>query len=444
MKKVVLFTLTDDAQEMHALLDTLGAIIIREWSQQRRYPHPATFLGPGKIDEVEKDLKELEYDLIVVNGTLKPSQHRTLEVRFQKECIDRSGVILRIFADHAHTPEAIAQVTLAKLRYELPFLREWVHNAKKGDRPGFLAGGTYATDVYFEHAKSHARRIEVWLEDLSKQREVTRIKRRRSGYTSVSLAGYTNAGKSALMNKLSGSSVEVDSRLFSTLSTTTRRVPGVRGNVLMTDTVGFIKDLPHDLVDAFNSTLEEMFHADLILLIFDASEDCDMIKLKIKTSMDVLKPKMKSHTLLFVANKIDLVSRETLRSVRTVVEPMLNSNEMICVSAVTGEGLDVLRERIMKVQGRSWHLEVNLPLVDRSYAILSRIRGISHVETEVAGESLHASIRCRPEDSSKIVGWLESTSGKIVFSSEEETEEGCPGPGLPSEEEGPPLLREIR
>jgi GTP-binding protein HflX len=202
MKKVVIFSISEDTEEIRSLLQTLGMEVIKEFVQNRPRPHRESFLGPGKVDEILKEMEEMDVDLIVVNGVLKPSQHHFLEMKFQKECADRTGAILRIFTDHAHTPEAIAQVTLAKLRYELPFLREWIHKSKSGDRPGFLSGGAYATDVYFEHAKTHARKIEANLSEVSKQREVTRTRRREKGYSLVSLAGYTNAGKSALMNKL--------------------------------------------------------------------------------------------------------------------------------------------------------------------------------------------------------------------------------------------------
>ena len=412
--------------------------------QNKTRPHKASFLGPGKINEIEKELKEFEYDMIIVNGSLKPSQHHYIEMKFQKECMDRAGVILRIFADHAHTPEAIAQVTLAKLRYELPFLREWIHKAKSGDRPGFLSGGAYATDVYFEHAKSHARHIEERLDELSKQREVTRTKRRDSGYTLVSLAGYTNAGKSALMNKLCGASVEVDSRLFSTLSTTTRKVLGVSGNVLMTDTVGFIKDLPPDLVDAFNSTLEEIYHADLILLIFDSSEVEDVVKSKLMISMNILQPKVEGRLLLVVGNKIDIISQDTLEQLKAAITPNLGHHDLIFISAVTGEGLDLLKNRIAQVQGRSWRVEAVLPLVDKSYNMLSRIRSVADVDSKVEDDKIRVIIRCKPEDGQKISGWIESIAAKIISSQEEPVEGEGSEIESAAEEKGPPLLRGIR
>jgi GTP-binding protein HflX len=444
MKKVVIFSLTEDTQEIRSLLETLTVTVTKEYVQNRFRAHKASFLGPGKINEIETDLKEVDYDMIIINGALKPSQHHYIETKFQKECIDRAGVILRIFADHAHTPEAIAQVTLAKLRYELPFLREWIHKAKSGDRPGFLAGGAYATDVYFEHAKSHARHIEIRLNELSKQREVTRTKRRGSGYTLVSLAGYTNAGKSALMNRLCGAKVEVDDRLFSTLSTTTRKVLGVRGNVLMTDTVGFIKDLPPDLVDAFNSTLEEIYHADLILLVFDSSEDVDIVKSKLMISMDILQPRIEGRSLLIVGNKTDLIARDVQEALKEAVTPILGHHNLIFTSAVTEEGFDSLRKRIGRVQGRYWRIDVVMPLTDKSYNMLSRVRSIAGVNSKVMNDKIHVTVMCKPEDQQKISGWLESLPATVVSSQEEPSERGAYEIEFAGEEKGGPLLKAIR
>jgi len=440
MKKAVVFTISEDVEEMRSLLQTLRIQVVREFLQKRSYGHKVSFLGPGKVDEVEKDMKELEVDLIVINGVLKPSQHHYLEMKFQKEVVDRTGVILRIFADHAHTPEAIAQVTLAKLRYELPFLREWIHKAKSGDRPGFLAGGAYATDVYFEHAKSHARRIEESLAELSRQRETMRTRRRGKGYTLVSLAGYTNAGKSALLNKMSGSSVEVDDKLFSTLATTTRRIIGIKGNVLMSDTVGFIRDLPPDLIDAFSSTLEEIFYADLILLIIDVSESEDSIKTKLETSMRILIPKIEDRVLVVVGNKIDMLSRIEKRERRDHLLQLVTPHEVIFLSALTGEGLDDLRERIVRIQGYSCSIEASLPITDEVYSFLSRLRSSAEVSMKVAHDAVIVWIKCKPEDSAKILGRLNKAgTARIVNGCASESEAPSKTP-VPSGNEGVPLL----
>ncbi len=419
MKKVVIFSISEDTEEIRALLQTLGAEVVKEYVQNKSRPHRESFLGPGRIEEILKEMEEMDVDMIVVNGALKPSQHHFLEMKFQKECVDRTGVILRIFTDHAHTPEAIAQVTLAKLRYELPFLREWIHKSKSGDRPGFLAGGAYATDVYFEHAKTHARKIEMNLSEVSKQREVTRARRRENGYSLVSLAGYTNAGKSALMNKMCDVGVEVDDRLFSTLSTTTRRISGIKGNILMSDTVGFIRDLPPDLINAFNSTLEEIFDADLILLIFDASESDDVMRLKLSTSLKILLPKVENRSIVVIGNKIDLLSPESRESIIVRVKPMIQPYELILVSSLSGEGLDLLRERILRVQGHTCVIDAEMPLTDRVYSLLSRLRSSAEVSMKVMGRHALVAVKCRPEDSEKIIGWLNAAGGtKIMVNSD--------------------------
>ena len=439
MKKAVLLSITDDTTEMRSLLDTLGVQVIREFHQNLRHPHKASFLGPGKIEGIQKELEESEFDVAVVNGILRPSQHHYLEMKFQKEFIDRPGVILRIFSEHAHTQEAIAQVTLAKLRYEQPFLREWIHKAKSGDRPGFLAGGAYATDVYYEHAKTHARRIEKGLRELSKQREITRAKRREQGYSLVSLAGYTNAGKSALLNRLCEASVEVDDRLFSTLSTTTRRLKGSRANILVSDTVGFIRDLPPDLIDAFNSTLEEVFYADLILLLFDSSENDDLIKSKLRTSLEILLPRIERRSLVVVGNKTDLIDDERKKKVISIVESIIGSYELLMISTVREKGLDALRNRIGLIQNLSAVLSVELPLSDRSMGLLSRLRASCDVSEEVVGTIVKATIRCRSDDLGKIIGWLEAAGALKIITNDGPRAEGAQRTGISNGSEGAPL-----
>ena len=439
MKKAVVLTTTEDTEEILSLLDTLDVTVVREFLQKTSSPHKTSYLGPGKTDEVAKEMEELEVDMIVVNGLLKPSQHHFLEMKFQMECIDRSGVILRIFSNHAHTPEAIAQVTLAKLRYELPFLREWIHKAKSGDRPGFLAGGAYATDVYYEHAKSHARRIEKSLRDLSSQREITRSKRRAKGYSLVSLAGYTNAGKSALLNKMCGSEVEVDDRMFSTLSTTTRRLKGTKSNVLMSDTVGFIRNLPPDLINAFNSTLEEIYYADLILLTIDVSEEEEVLREKLSTSFGILQPKIGNRSLVLVANKTDLLTPSRRKDIESKILDLVRGRELYFVSAKTGAGTDALKERILKTQNHSCLVETHLPLTDRAFSLLSRLRSIAEVRESQDASMLSVQIRCRPEDSEKIIGWLDAAGATLVTSNCEPPEDSSEAGPSSIGNEGAPL-----
>ncbi len=412
MKRGVVFSVSEDLGEIRSLLDTLGVRVEKEYVQSRRVPHNVGYIGPGRVNEILEDIKGSEYDFIVINGVLKPSQHHFLEMKFQHEVLDRTGVILRIFAENAHTPEAILQVTLAKLRYEQPFLREWIHKSKSGDRPGFLSGGAYATDVYYEHAKTHARRIETELADLSKQRALRRKRRRDGGYVLVSVAGYTNAGKTALMNALSDSSLEVDNRLFSTLSTTTRRIRGIRGSALISDTVGFIRDLPTGLVDAFKSTLEEVYQADVILLVFDASEDVDSIRSKLSTSLDIVLPMIEESRLVFVGNKSDMIDEMRERELRKLLDTVISGRELIFVSAIKGRGLDSIRDIVSQVQRRNVEISVILPDTDSAHSLLSRLYEKADISAVESNRGMSVTVRCLSTDVDKFSAWLEAAGGK--------------------------------
>lgn len=416
MKRAAVLSLDPDLEELKSLLENLDIVVEREFIQKMNRPHKASFLGPGKIEEVHDEIMDMHLDLIVVNGVLRPSQHHLLEMKFQMECVDRPGVILKIFSNHAHSPEAIAQVTLAKLRYELPFLREWIHKAKSGDRPGFLAGGAYATDIYYEHARTHARKIEASLHDLTQRRKTTRIKRREKGYSVVSLAGHTNVGKSALLNALSGSKVEVDDRMFSTLSTTTRCLPGSDSRILLTDTVGFIRNLPPDLIDAFNSTLEEIFQADLVLLVFDSNEKENIMKDKLMTSLNILSPEVDEKNLILVGNKIDLVSSAARKTLISRLGSSLVDKEILFVSAKTGEGLDELKNRISLVQDYSYLITATAPQTDEVYSLLSRLRSVAKVWESSDGPKVSIRILCKPEDRQKLEARITALGGQIATS----------------------------
>lgn len=414
MKKAVLLSITDDLEEMRSLLRTLGVAVDREIVQKRDHPHRNTYLGSGKADNVVDEIKEEDVDFIVVNGILRPSQHHTLEMLFKKECVDRVGVILRIFAEHAHTEEAKSQVTLATLRYELPFLREWIHKAKSGERPGFLSGGAYATEVYYEHARSHIRRIEESLDTHSRQREVRRTRRRDKGYHLVSLTGYTNAGKSAILNALCDTQVEVDGRLFSTLSTTTRRMKRSSRNVLLTDTVGFIKDLPPDLVNAFSSTLEEIFLSDLILLVVDASEPLSTVREKVSTCHRILQPRLKGQRIIVVGNKDDLLPTDDCDHVKAEIRAIAAPHEVVFISAVTGGGLDALSNLIEQSEGASCQIEAVLPLTNDAFSLISSLHDSANVEAHTSSDSTHISVACSERTLERLQAEIRSAGGEIT------------------------------
>ena len=414
MTGAALLSIGDDTEEICSLLQTLEIEVVYQVIQNRNVAHRNYYLGPGKIDEIKERVSEEDVDLVIVNGNLKPSQHHMLEMTFQKECIDRIGIILRIFAEHAHTEEAKNQVTLATLRYELPFLREWIHKAKSGERPGFLSGGAYATEVYFEHAKTHMKRIEENLEKLSVQREVRRRRRRKRGYFLVSLAGYTNAGKSAMLNVLCDTDIEVDDRLFSTLSTTTRKLKGVRSRILLTDTVGFIKDLPPDLVDAFNSTLEEIFYSDLILLLVDVSEPIETVKKKLETSLSILQPKLQGTPMVIVGNKIDLIPPSDLQIIAREVGEIGTSHRCLLASATTGAGTDDILEAIRSTENLSQQIQADLPTSDETFSLLSRLHEECEIDDVTTTDHVSISLRCSSEDVERITGLLIAAGGSII------------------------------
>ncbi|HEX08247.1 MAG TPA: GTPase HflX, partial [Thermoplasmatales archaeon] len=293
MKKAILISLNNDTYEIKSLAETVDYKIMKEFIQVRSVPDVNTFIGPGKLEEIKDFLEENKVDLVIVNGKLKPSQWFTLEKELKIDVYDRIRIILAVFDKRAESKEARLQVKLAQLQYERPFVRELIHRARKSEHPGYMAGGEYEVADYYEMIKRQMKKIRDELRRIRREREIRRRHRYETGFYLVSLAGYTNAGKSSLLNILAEENVRVEEKLFSTLSTTTRRIIGKASKsrlpILITDTVGFIKDLPAWIIEAFHSTLEEIEVADLILLVVDISDDIDEIVQKMKTSLKELK-----------------------------------------------------------------------------------------------------------------------------------------------------------
>ena len=225
-KTAILISLDDSISEIVQLANTLGYTILKEFIQHRTNPDVNFYIGCGKVDEIKEFLEDAEesVDLVIVNGELKPSQWFSLEKKLETKVYDRIRLILAIFEEHAERREALLQVKLAQLQYERPYVRELIHRAKAGEHPGLMAGGEYQVDDYYEMIKRQTKKIREDLQKIRENRELQRQTRYKSGFYSVSLAGYTNAGKSSLMNLLSGEKVKVEEQLFSTLSTTTRSI----------------------------------------------------------------------------------------------------------------------------------------------------------------------------------------------------------------------------
>jgi GTP-binding protein HflX len=369
--KVLLVTLTRDTREIEALVQSAGHTLTNTVFQARDVPDRRFFVGKGKLDEIEKQMEGLDVDLVLFNGELHPSQHYTLEKRLGKECYDRLRLILEIFAERAHSREAKLQVELALLHYEVPILREWIHSAAIGERPGFMAGGEYRVDVYLETVKRRQRRIEDELEVVRRERGRRRASRKDRGFHHVSLAGYANAGKSSMLNALTGERVLVEERMFSTLSTTTRALPGVRRRVLLTDTVGFVDQVPFWMVEAFNSTFEEIYESDLILLLVDASDPEPEVLRKVRLAARTLLPRVTSASILPVLTKADLLSPERQEEIVNLLAGSEFHVPPVLTSTKTGAGLAGLVAAIAQRFALPVELVLHLPAGPEGAAALS-------------------------------------------------------------------------
>jgi GTPase len=337
----------DDLSELKELLRTAGVATVGELVQHRDKPHPNLYLGPGKVEEVKARLKPADANLVVTDDELTPRQQRNLETELDMPVLDRTAVILDIFADHAHSAEGKLQVELAQLEYNMARMRGlWTHLERLGAGRGVGGIGTRGPgESQIETDRRLARdRISALrrrLEEVKGTRAVMRAERERAHLPSVALAGYTNAGKSTLLNAMTGAEVSVRDRLFHTLDPTTRTMRQEGRTYLVTDTVGFIRKLPHQLVQAFAATLEETIRADLVLHVVDASaEEAEMDEMQ-RAVEDVLEEiGAGDQPRLLVLNKIDALDEEGRRAVG------FRHPEAVMVSALTGEGLDELADRI--------------------------------------------------------------------------------------------------
>ncbi len=337
----------EDLEELKELLRTAGVATVGALSQKLDKPHPNHYLGSGKIDELKPLLKEADANLVVADDELTPRQQRNLEAELDVPVLDRTAVILDIFAGHAHTAEGKMQVELAQLEYNMARMRGlWTHLERLGAGRGVGGIGTRGPgESQIETDRRLARdRITVLrrrLDQVKSTRATQRAERERAHLPSVALAGYTNAGKSTLLNALTGSEVGVRDRLFHTLDPTTRTLQLHGRTFLMTDTVGFIRKLPHQLVDAFAATLEETKLADHLLHIVDASAPEEELEAMTKAVEDVLEELGVASPRTLVLNKADLLDDERRR------ELSFRHPEAVLVSAASGEGLEDLRERVL-------------------------------------------------------------------------------------------------
>jgi GTP-binding protein HflX len=331
--------------ELKELLRTAGVENVGMATQQRPKPDPDRYFGRGRLEELKAQIAAEDANVVAVDDELLPRQERNLETALGVPVVDRTAVILDIFADHAHSAEGKLQVELAQLEYNMARMRGlWTHLERLGGGIGTRGPGESQIETDRRLARDRIAALRRRLRQTEKNRGVMRAQREESHIPSVALAGYTNAGKSTLLNALTGAEVGVANRLFETLDPTTRNFELSGRDYLLTDTVGFIEKLPHQLVEAFKATLEETTLADLIVHVVDASETEERRMLNMHAVDEVLeeigageKPR------LLVLNKADLLSDDERREVE------LAHQDAVLVSAIAGDGLDELREQIERV-----------------------------------------------------------------------------------------------
>src|SRR3954452_1591050 len=337
----------DDLSELRELLRTAGVATVGQSVQHRDQPHPNTYLGPGKLEEVKDAAKRADANLIAVDDELSPRQGRNLEEQLGMPVIDRTAIILDIFASHAQSAEGKLQVELAQLEYNLARMRGlWTHLERLGAGRGVGGIGTRGPgesqiETDRRLARDRISALKRRLERTKATRRTMRAERERAHLPTLALAGYTNAGKSTLLNAMTGAEAPVAHRLFHTLDPMTRAFEIAGRTYLVTDTVGFIRKLPHQLVDAFAATLQETIDADLILHVVDASAaESDRLGMMAAVDDTLHEIGADERPRLLVLNKVDLLDDEARR------ELSFRHPDAVQVSAVTGDGLDDLAEAI--------------------------------------------------------------------------------------------------
>ncbi len=386
-----LLDVEDSLAELAQLADTAGIHVVGQTWQRVQHPDPATFIGSGKVEEVARWVEELAVNVVIFDDELSPRHQRELEKAFGDDVrvIDRTALILDIFAQHAHTREGALQVTLAQYEYRLPRLtRQWTHLARqvgggtaRGGAGGVGLRGPGETQLESDRREIGRRiaQLKSELEQVRAHRQRHRLQRRRSGIPVVALVGYTNAGKSTLLNRLSGADVYVADQLFATLDPTTRRVALPAGReVLFTDTVGFIQKLPPGLVAAFRATLEEIADASLLVHMVDVSHPNALQHIEVVNNTLVHDLGITGIPILMVFNKLDLLLEDD-----PALLPYLRSRFPggIFISALYGDGLDQLlasvEERLAEQERR---IVVRIPYTEG--ALIARFYEVGTVERE--------------------------------------------------------------
>jgi GTP-binding protein HflX len=381
--------------------------------EQVREPDSRYQIGAGKVEELTELVKETRAQKIIFDNPLKSVQAYNLAKATGVEAIDRFQLILEIFTRRATTTEAQLQIQLARQQYELAHAKERVRLAKKEEQPGFMGLGAYEVDVYYEAVKRQVHTIRRKLEKPREKRLLHRERRAELGFSSISLAGYTNAGKSSLFNSLAEEEVPVDEALFTTLSTTTRLVNFSKKKFLLTDTVGFIDRLPLTLIEAFHSTLEETIYSDLILLVVDVSEPMDVIEKKLAVCLETIERIGASGIPIITAlNKIDLLPEiEIQQKFENLKEKAPNP---MPVSALYRTNLDILKQETLKMLKNYIRASFNIPLTNETMSFISWLFKRADVQTiKYADNSAYLVFEAIPWFAEKVKSRVEEFNGKF-------------------------------
>jgi len=335
----------DAINEAKGLCSTAGYevvhVITQNYLQKAKYG-----ISGGVLERLEEIAEKLRPNVIIFDEILKPSQNYNLATVLHREVLDREALILEIFESRASSAESKLQVKLAQLRYEMVRAKEKVRLANMGEQPGFMGIGKFEVDVYYNDIKHRMQTIKSKLEKSGKQRDLHRQGRKRMGFKTISLAGYTSAGKTTLFNKTTGETKTQSDTLFTTLTTTTRRLTINQEPFLIADTVGFISKLPAYMIDAFKSTLEELVHTDIIVLVIDINDSVSELKKKFSSCMRTLSELgVEQDKIVYALNKSDLLSKEEIKRKINLLN-LTENKKIISVSAKTGENITELKELI--------------------------------------------------------------------------------------------------
>lgn len=319
-------------------------IITQSYLQRPKYG-----ITGGVVERLEEISEKLRPDVIIFDEILKPSQNYNLATILHKEILDREALILEIFQSRTSSAESKLQVKLAQLRYEMSRAKEKVRLANMGEQPGFMGIGKFEVDVYYNDIKHRMQTIKSKLQKAGKQREVHRQGRKRMGFKTVSLAGYTSAGKTTLFNKTTGETKAQSKELFTTLTTTVRRMTINQEPYLIGDTVGFISKLPAYMIDAFKSTLEELLHSDIIVLVIDINDTVFELKKKFSSCMRTLSELgVQQDKIVYALNKADLLEAEKIQEKIEILN-LTENKKRVAISAKTGQNVEELKNLIREI-----------------------------------------------------------------------------------------------